>query len=483
MIFNEQVYDKKTFWLSLWGIVVVSALMKATGGTGFVAVAFFALLAMLKGDVKMMLYGLIVSNCALLGNSWFFPKNVVFALSHRLLMVLLGVCLAAKVFGSRSFRVLSPFALILPYILYMILPSIGGWSPGVSIMKIVLFFLVFVAYIGSAKMALMSRKMEIREFRGMIVASIAFFVFGSVVLFAFPGIGYMAPEEVLNDPRFVQDIAAGTMVSLYKGMTWHSQTLGPLMSMFCLFLLGDMLFNVRRQDKLYLLMIMICPVLVYRTSSRTAMAVLICGIAVLLFMFQSSRRVWIIWKSKVMSISVTIAIPLVIILFTIPSVRDGAVKFALKYSSNVGSSAHLELKEVISTRQGLMDEALYNWRKKPIIGNGFQVSEIMQYEKRESIKDYLSAPIEKGVWVTAILEEGGVIGLILFCLFWIPAVLALWSSGYCATSSLLLSFVVMNMAEFTMFSMSGTGGFIWAVIFLMAILEGKQKEQDALPLW
>ena len=29
-------------------------------------------------------------------------------------------------------------------------------------------------------------------------------------------------------------------------------------------------------------------------------------------------------------------------------------------------------------------------------------------------------------------------------------------------------------------SMSGTGGFIWALIFVMAILEGKQKEQDAM---
>ena len=175
-----------------------------------------------------------------------------------------------------------------------------------------------------------------------------------------------------------------------------------------------------------------------------------------------------------------IAIPLVVILFTLPNVREGAVKFALKYSSDVDSSTHLELKEVMSTRQGLMDESLYNWRKKPIIGNGFQVMETMQYEKRESLKDYLTAPIEKGVWVTAILEEGGVIGLFLFCLFWIPAVLALWSSGHCATSALLLSFIIMNMAEFTMFSMSGVGGFIWAVIFLMAILEGKQKEQDAM---
>ena len=473
-------YDKKTFWLSLWGLLFVVALMKPTGGAGFVVVAFFVVLAMLRGDIRPMLYWLLIANCALLGNSWFFPKDIVFAISHRGLMVVLGICLAVKVFGGRSYRVLSPFALIFPYIVYMIIPSMGGWAPGVSILKILLFTLVFIAYIGSAKMALSSRTAEISDLRAMIIASIAFFVFGSILLFAFPGIGYMGREEVLNDPRFVQDIAAGTMVSLYKGMTWHSQTLGPLMSMFCLFLIGDMLFNVRRADKLYLLMIAICPFLVYRTSSRTAMAVLICGILVLLFMFQASRRIWVSWKSKVMNVSVAIAIPLFVVLFTIPNVRDGAVKFALKYSSNVDSSTHLEMREIMSTRQGLIDEALCNWRRKPLLGNGFQVSEIMQYEKRESLKDYLTAPVEKGVWAAAVLEEGGIIGMILFCLFWIFAVLSLWSGGYCATSSLLLSFVVMNMSEFTIFSMSGVGGFIWALIFVMAILEGKQKEQDAM---
>ena len=473
-------YDKKTFWRSLWGLLFVIALMKPTGGAGFVVVAFFVVLAMLRGDIKLMLYWLLIANCALLGNSWFFPKDIVFAISHRCLMVVLGICLAVKVFGGRNYRVLSPFALILPYIVYMIVPSMGGWAPGVSILKIILFVLVYIAYVGMSKMALASRGAAVLELRAMIVAPIAFFVVGSVALFAFPGIGYMGSGEVLSDPRFAQDIAAGAMVSLYKGMTWHSQTLGPLISMCCLFLIGDMLFNVRRADKLYLSMIVICPFLVYKTSSRTAMVVLICGICMLLFMFQASRRIWMSWKSRVMNVSVVIAIPLLIVLFTIPSVREGAVKFALKYSTDVDSSTHLEMREIVSTRQGLIDYALYNWKKKPLLGNGFQVTEIMQYEKREKFKDYSSAPIEKGVWAVAVLEEGGVIGMILFCLFWIFAVFSLWSGGYCATSSLLLSFVIMNMAEFTMFSMSSTGGFIWALIFVMAILEGKQKEQDAM---
>ena len=473
-------FDKKTFWQSLWGLFAVAVLMKFTGGAGFVAVAFCALLAMLKGDVKLMLYWLIVANCALMGNSWFFPKGLVFGLTHRALMVLIGICLAARVFGGRGYRVLSPFVLILPYMVYIIFPSLGGWAPAVSIMKIMLFLLVFVAYVGTAKMALASGHEYIRELRAMVVAAFTFFVFGSVVLFAFPGIGYMAREEVLNDPRFVQDIAAGTMVSLYKGMAWHSQSLGPLMSMFCLFLLGDMLFNLRRADKLYLSMIAVCPLLVYRTSSRTAMSVLICGILAMLVMFQSSCRNFSAWKVKVVNVSFAVLMPLFLVAVSLPSVREGIVRFALKYDTDVDSSTKVELREVMSSRQGLIDEALYNWKKKPVIGNGFQVSEIMQYQKRESLADYISAPIEKGVWVTAILEEGGVIGIILFCLFWIPAVLALWASGYCGTAAMLLSFIIMNMAEFTIFSMSGAGGFIWCIIFLMAILEGKQKEQDAL---
>jgi len=76
-------------------------------------------------------------------------------------------------------------------------------------------------------------------------------------------------------------------------------------------------------------------------------------------------------------------------------------------------------EEMMATRQGLIDRAMYNWRKKPLIGNGFQVSDEMQYEHRKGFADYLSAPIEKGVWISAVLEEGGVIGLSLFCFFWI----------------------------------------------------------------
>ena len=461
-LFTESAYDKKVFFRSLLGLAAVAALMKFTGGVGFVVFAVISLFALFTGKVSLMLYGLIVANCAMLGNSWFFTKGLVFYLVQRGMMVLFGICLAVKVFGGKNYRGISPLMWILPYVIYMIIPSAMGWAPLVSLLKIFLFVTIFSAYAGAAKMALGSRKDDERKLRAMILAAMAFFIYGSVILLFFPGIGYLGSEEMLSDPRFVEDIAAGVAVSLFKGMTWHSQALGPLMSIFCIFLLGDMLFNVRKADWLYITMIAICPLLVYKTSSRTAMAVLICGIMVLLFLFHGFRNVQKSWKQKVTMASTCIIVPMVIGVLAFSNVREGAVKFALKYAKDVDSRTQLTMHEVMLTRQGFMDQAMYNWRKKPIMGNGFQVSEQMLYDKREGLKDYLTAPIEKGVWVTAVLEEGGIVGFFLFCMFWISAVLALWGRGCRATAAMLLSIIIMNMAEFTIFSMTGGGGFVSA---------------------
>lgn len=470
-------YDKKTFWRSLQGFVIMSVLMKLTGGAGFAVVAGLSVIAMLVGRTKLVLFCLILANCALMGNSWFFPKDFIFGVAHRGMLVVLGACLAAKVFGGRSYKVLTPFMWILPFIIYMIVPSLNGWAPMVSMLKIFLFIMVYMAYMGSAKMALAVRGDASGHFRAMIVAAIAFFIFGSVLIMPFPGISYMGADELLNDSAFMADLEAGRAVSLFKGMTWHSQTLGPLMSVFCVFMVGDMLFNIKRMDKLYAVMILICPFLIYKTSSRTAMAVLICGVAAIVLLFMNSHSIKRTWKAKIMNIAFFASAFMVLSVIIVPGIREGIVRYALKY--NKEESVKFSAEEMISTRQGLMDEAIYNWRKKPWIGNGFQVSAKMQYERREGLKDYLTAPIEKGVWVTAILEEGGIVGLILFCAFWIPAFFSLWAGRFYATAAMLLSFIIMNMAEFIILSMSGGGGFLWSIVFILAILDGKREMDES----
>lgn len=207
------------------------------------------------------------------------------------------------------------------------------------------------------------------------------------------------------------------------------------------------------------------------------MAVLICGVAVMVLLFMNSRSIRRTWKSKVMNVVVLAGAFMMLSVLILPGTREGIVRYALKY--NKDENVKFSTEEMISTRQGLIDNAIYNWRKKPWTGNGFQVAERMMYEKREGLSDYLTAPIEKGVWVTAILEEGGIVGLILFCAFWIPAFFSLWAGRFYATAAMLLSFIIMNMAEFIILSMSGGGGFLWSIVFILAILDGKREMDES----
>lgn len=465
---SKNLYDNKKVLLYLLGLILVAVLMKATGGSGFIAVPFVAFYAVFSGDIRKTLYCLIVVNCMVMGNSFFMPKDIVFAVANRGMMVILGTVLAAKFFGMRTHRAVRPLLWILPYIFYMIIPSAGGWDPMVSYLKLFLFLMIFLAYVGASKIALVMPQFDTRDLRAMILAAAVFFIIGSVLVIPFPGIAYMSPEEVIYKT---------SAVTLFKGLTWHSQTLGPLISALSVFLLGDLLFNIKRFNGLYVLLLLLCPYLIYMTSSRTAMAVFLSGILFLILMFMNAQSVHKKWQRRIGSVVAFIFFAVGILTVTLPNVRNSAIRFAVKdYAADTSGGAFFDKERAMATRQFLIDEEIENWKGKPWIGNGFQVSYQMQFDKREGLLSYLSAPIEKGVWVTAILEEGGIIGMILFCGFWISAVIRLHSTRMYMTAALLLSIIVENMAEFCIFSMTSEGGFLWAMTFIAAVLDGKRSD-------
>lgn len=136
------------------------------------------------------------------------------------------------------------------------------------------------------------------------------------------------------------------------------------------------------------------------------------------------------------------------------------------------------MEYAMGTRQFLIDAQIYNFKKSPYIGNGFQVSEEMAYTKTTSFKDLISAPIEKGVWVTAVLEEGGVIGFTILVLFFLGAILTMLRRGAYTGVTVLSALVVSNLAEFTMFSMSAMGGLFWALVFIGAAMDTARIKQD-----
>ena len=94
----------------------------------------------------------------------------------------------------------------------------------------------------------------------------------------------------------------------------------------------------------------------------------------------------------------------------------------------------------------------------------------------------LSAPIEKGVWVTAVLEEGGVVGWIIFVVFLVASITTSIKRKAYIGASCLFVFMVSNMGEFSFFSMSYLGGFCWAMVFVGLALDMRKMtdENEAL---
>ena len=107
----------------------------------------------------------------------------------------------------------------------------------------------------------------------------------------------------------------------------------------------------------------------------------------------------------------------------------------------------------------------------------------MKYIHRKGIMSYISAPIEKGVWPTAVLEEGGIIGFILFAGFLVVAMAILYRKhAYCGLS-VLWTFMFANLGEFSFFSMSYVGGFYWMLVFTGLVLDGQRMKKVGLKVW
>ena len=116
-----------------------------------------------------------------------------------------------------------------------------------------------------------------------------------------------------------------------------------------------------------------------------------------------------------------------------------------------------------SSRMGLMEESLWEFRRKPMIGSGFQVAEYTRDMVAGNRALILSAPIEKGVLPVMVLGETGILGEACFLLFLLTFYYTCARRRYFITITMFTVHLVTNMAEATFFSPGGSGGLNWIV--------------------
>lgn len=465
---SQLPYDVRTFSKSLLGIVALIVGMKIVGGWAFAMMIPITLMTLARNRPEQLVFVLFLSISTILMNGYLVPKDMIYAISERGLFVGLGFILMTQVAGQRKSRLLTPVLGLLPYIAYMLLVSIWGWCPVISLLKIFLFTMIFMAYYAIAVRS-SANELDIRKLRGMILAIVSFFIIGSIFAQRF-GWAYMTLEELTDAPT------DGT--SLFKGLATHANALGGILSFYALLLLADMLFLIQRPDKLYVLNLLCALYLIARSGSRTSMGTFILGASFAGYCFFKSRQVASRWKNRVRSLVVFLVALGGLVILILPSGRDKVKRFVVKYG-NKDEAVVMTTENVMHSRQAKLDQGIENWRKSPFVGNGFQVREDMKGFKVSSIGSILSAPVEKSVWVTAILEEGGVAGFAIFVIFLLVAFPTLIKRKAYIGGTMFFALVCSNLGEFTIFSMSGGGGMQWGMVFIGFILDIQRLKIEA----
>ncbi len=471
-IFDNTVFDTKTFWKALFAFLAIMALQMVSRGEAYAVLVLFAFGAVFAQRATSIVFWLLVSETLIIGNAFFMPKGFFFFFAQRLLLLVAGLFALVQISRGRTNPMLSPFRGMMPYIVYMALVACMGWNPLISYLKIFLFSVVYLAYYCLTGLVAKSHSLNVRQIRGVILAIVSVLVFGSLALIPFPAISQLSAEE------YEQAIRSGReVVSLFKGMTNQSQALGPTMAFIFTFVFVDLVVNIRKMNALYLAVLIVAPYLLYLSSSRAGMLTLLMGILVASFCVMKMRGIGMRWRGKVKAALFGIGVLMFIAVIALPGLRESVIKFAMKYDR----SGEFSSEGAMATRQGLIDRQLETFKKSPLFGNGFQVSEALQHRKVRTWMNLLSAPVEKGVWITAVLEEGGVCGFVLLVGFYIALGLTLLNRGAYTGLTMLCALLTSNMGEFTMFSMSGLGGFLWLLVFVGIMMDAARQRQDTAP--
>lgn len=470
----NDVYDKKLLIQGLFGLGFLCLAMKATGGMGFLLIFPFILMGFSKNKTGLLLWCILATTVLTMTNVNIAPKGSIFSIVNRLVYLLVGGVMVLQVVGQRASKLMTPLLALLPYLAYMAIVSSVGWQPIISYLKLTLFTIVFFAFYSVGNAATARANLGVVQLRSIFLCFAIFLIVGSVCLIPFPGIATLSADFYIRQGLPIPE------GSLFTGITLQSQALGPIVAVVSVMLLADLLFSIKKWDKLYLLLLVLSPILIYKTGSRTAMGTYAAGLFFVTLVFMHARGVGVKWKGKALSALFLIGMLGGIAFMATPSMRQSAVQFIFKTRGAEIAKESQTYKNLVSSRQGLVDQAMENFHESPWIGNGFQVSELQKDMRIVSWKQLLSAPIEKGVWVVAVLEEGGVFGMALFCFFLLIAFCCLLSRQAFIGTAVLFVLLVSNLGEFTFFSMSSLGGLFWAMVFLGIAMDAARLKQEAI---
>ncbi|MEI7671682.1 MAG: O-antigen ligase family protein [Deltaproteobacteria bacterium] len=441
--------------------------------------AMMALLLAMRGQATVSFYSLLIVPCLNIMNPLLFHSDANYVFASKILMLLLAGILIQQASAIRErYNVLRPFSWLIGYIALMLALAPFSLVPIVSALKAALFLSTIGALIAMVSVMLQGQ-VHPGPVRSAVLAVCCVFILGSLLALPFP--------RISRSMLYLRDTTTGSdllndLYGLYNGVTYHSQTLGPLLALLNAFLLSDYIFNLQRGGKLHQLLLLGIPVLIYLSSSRTALLTYLGSIIVTWLFMGRSQRVAIERKRFVHGLLLAACLLGTVSLLFSTGLRKHAMNFLEKRQKDDSPSSRDGgvFSTIAESRLGLVDSQMESFRRSPVIGNGFQVSENIREQGIHSLSDILSSKVEKGVLPVMILDEGGIIGAMIMIGFVVSAYRTfLKRSCYCFLST-FVAFLLANMGEACMFSPSGPGGVFWTICFCALLLDLHRIRYDQI---
>lgn len=453
---------KQTFVMLL---VVVASIIgcRFTNGLFSVLIVLLGIVFALQGKAGwtivcyMQLFLLRLFTSALIG------PNLFFTLSARIGSVFLVLVMMLQGGSARKMHRI-PINWLWAYVFCAVLSSLDGWFPMISFLKLFNFAMMLLGiYFVGQSMQQSDRDLE--NVRAAIMAFAILIIGGSLVARFIPAIGYsmeLASAERYGNYLIGDDVLTLEKTTLFSGVLFHSQALGPTVSFFTIWVLCDMLFVERRMAKLHLLLLAISPFLLWMTRSRTAFVIIAGSLAVMYLVglpkaFLSPTR-----KARLRMVF-TVLMGLSVLGLVMLQITDGTVSKWLRKTDDLAGDSRSLTTAVTDTRMALVMRDWADFLRNPMFGKGFQVSEWHPAAYRAGAISIWSAPIEKGPLPVMILGEGGILGEIMFVIFLVAFVAFCLKRRYSAMLTLFGCFLLSNIGETTFFSPSGVGGIGWIV--------------------
>ncbi len=370
---------------------------------------------------------------------------------------------ASKRHGSNRL----PFFGIVPFLMSACIGSATGWMPMVSYMKLVnYFFFLLGIWVGTQN--LQDRPKDLALLRATLFAMTAFIILGSLAVLPFPSISYatslgyaMAEGGAAAATAAFRDIVRDGGKTLFCGIMNHSQALSPILALSFAWLLCDMLFVEKRVRLPHVALILLAMPMLYMTRSRVAFVTLVSSLAMIYLYAIRKIPIAHAVKRKI-GAGMTLFMAATVAAMAVMEVRDNTVSKWLRKTQDVDTDAQTRslTEAMTSSRQGLMEYSMYEYRRNPLFGSGFQVAE----SHRTMLKGQglvLSAPIEKGVLPVMVLGETGIVGAVLFTFFLISFYATATRKRLYVTITMFTLLLASNMGEASFFSPGGIGSVLW----------------------